>query len=100
MEDSVIQNDNNGTNVGKSEGIQAHFIDITENTSNKSNTLILNRANNLANQNLWNINENSTIKNTACRHQGRDDGDSGFLTELFTKRDRNQSPIKSKEATG
>ena len=37
----------------------------------------------------------TTEKNDAC-----DQGDSGFLTDLFTKRVRNQSPIKTKEATG
>ena len=35
-----------------------------------------------------------------ARDENQADGDSGFLTELFTKRDRNQSPIKTKETTG
>ncbi|XP_066927903.1 uncharacterized protein [Clytia hemisphaerica] len=35
-----------------------------------------------------------------CRNQPFDEGDSGFLTDLFSKRDGNRPPVKTNDATG
>jgi len=35
-----------------------------------------------------------------CRNQPFDGGDSGFLTDLFSKRDGNRPPVKTNDATG
>ena len=80
----------NKTNKQSDEEQASDHNDEVSKNLNQSDSLILHRETKSTNQ--------IAREKDSCNNQAN--GDSGFLTELFTKRDRNQSPIKTKEATG